>query len=88
MEYTIKIRKKVSAEEFASELTKQILDRLEKLEDMLPDNLKEVDNAISEISEYIENVQDQIAAIKKANKKEAEKQRQHEKGLKQGVCVG
>ena len=86
MKYTIKIKKKVSADEFAGEITKQIIDRLEKLEDMLPDDLEEVESSISEISEYLENVQDQVAIIKKENEEEAEKQRQHEKGLMQGVA--
>lgn len=85
MKYTIKIKKNVSADEFAGELVRQMLNRLEKLEDMIPDDLEEVDNAISEISEYIENVQDQVAIIKKENEEEAELLRQHEKGLQGSV---
>lgn len=81
MKYVIKIKKAVSADEFAGELTKQILDRLEKLEDMIPDDLDAIESPISEISEYLENVQDQIATAKKKNEIERELQRQHEKGL-------
>ena len=84
MDYTIKIRKKVSAEEFASELTKQILDRLETLEDMIPDDLEEIESPLSEISEYLENIQDQIALSKKDSKPEYEKLTGHEMGVASG----
>ena len=85
MNYTVKIRKKVSAEEFASELVTQILDRLEKLEEMIPDDLEEIESPLCEISEYLENVQDQVAIVKKENEEEAEKLRQHEKSLQGSV---
>ena len=84
MDYTIKIRKKVSAEEFASELTTQILDRLEMIEDMIPNDLEEIESPLSEISEYLENIQDQIALSKKDDGPEYEKLTGHEHGTNAG----
>ena len=85
MDYFINIKKKIPAEEFASELVTQILDRLEKLEEMIPDDLEEIESPLCEISEYLENVQDQVAIVKKENEEEAEKLRQHEKSLQGSV---
>lgn len=80
-----KIKTKVSAKAFAYELTKQILDRLEKLEDMISDDLEEIESPISEISGYLENVREQMAAVKKEDEEEAELLRQHEKSLQGSV---
>ena len=84
MTYTIKTRRKVSAKEFAGTLTKQILDRMERFEDMIPDDLEEIESPLSEISEYLENIQDQIALSKKDNKPEYEKTTGHEMGVASG----
>lgn len=73
-----KLSKKVSAKEYAGELVKKILDGLEKLEDMIPADPDELESPISEISEYLENIQDQIAESKKDNGAEYEKLTGHE----------